>query len=130
MRQLRGNFQTYALVVAMIVIWILFSALTGGTYLSAQNFSNLFRQMTITAILSVGMVLVIVTGDIDLSVGKLAGYVSVWAAFLQLRVWNRYFPARRSWRPSFPPSSGSGSARYTASSRDTSSPTCAFPPSS
>jgi D-xylose transport system permease protein len=92
MRQLRGNLQTYTLVVAMIVIWGMFAALTGGTYVSAQNFSNLFRQMTITAIMSVGMVLVIVTGGIDLSVGKLAGYISVWAAFLQLRVWDTIFP--------------------------------------
>ncbi len=94
MRQLRGNLQTYTLVVAMIVIWGMFAALTGGTYVSAQNFSNLFRQMTITAIMSVGMVLVIVTGGIDLSVGKLAGYISVWAAFLQLRVWDTIFPGQ------------------------------------
>jgi D-xylose transport system permease protein len=93
-RQLRGNLQTYTLVVAMIVIWGLFAALTGGSYVSAQNFSNLFRQMTITAIMSVGMVLVIVTGGIDLSVGKLAGYISVWAAFLQLRVWDSIFPGQ------------------------------------
>jgi D-xylose transport system permease protein len=94
MRQLRGNMQTYTLVVAMIVIWGMFAALTGGTYVSAQNFSNLFRQMTITAIMSVGMVLVIVTGGIDLSVGKLAGYISVWVAFLQLRVWDTIFPGQ------------------------------------
>lgn len=93
-RQLRGNLQTYTLVVAMIVIWGLFAALTGGTYISAQNFSNLFRQMTITAIMSVGMVLVIVTGGIDLSVGKLAGYISVWVAYLQLRVWDSIFPGQ------------------------------------
>jgi D-xylose transport system permease protein len=94
MRQIRSNFQTYTLVVAMIVIWGLFAALTGGMYISAQNVSNLFRQMTITAILSVGMVLVIVTGGIDLSVGKLAGYISVWAAYLQLRVWDDVIPGQ------------------------------------
>ncbi len=94
MRQLRGNLQTYALVVAMIVIWGLFFALTGGTYLSAQNFSNLFRQMVVTAILSVGMVLVIVTGNIDLSVGKLAGFVSVVVAYLQLRTWDQLIPGQ------------------------------------
>ncbi|MBN1439925.1 MAG: sugar ABC transporter permease [Anaerolineales bacterium] len=91
-RAVRGNLQTYALVIAMIVIWLLFAALTNGIYLSARNFSNLFRQMTITAILSVGMVLVIVTGNIDLSVGKLAGYVSVVVATFQLRTWIALFP--------------------------------------
>jgi D-xylose transport system permease protein len=89
---LRANLQTYALVIAMVAIWILFTILTNGIYLSAQNFSNLFRQMTVTAVLSVGMVLVIVTGGIDLSVGKLAGYVSVWVAFLQANTWNHILP--------------------------------------
>src|SRR5512139_1674539 len=87
-KQLRANLQTYALVLALIVIWIIFDIATGGLYLSAQNFSNLFRQMTVTAFLSVGMVLVIVTGGIDLSVGRLAGWVSVWVAFFQANVWN------------------------------------------
>ena len=91
-KRLRGNLQTYALVIAMVVIWGLFAVLTGGTYLSAQNVSNLFRQMTITAIMSVGMVLVIVHGSIDLSVGRLAGFVSVVVAILQLRTWNQLFP--------------------------------------
>jgi D-xylose transport system permease protein len=94
MRQLRGNLQTYALVIALIVIWGLFAFLTNGTYLSPQNISNLFRQMTITAIMSVGMVLVIVHGSIDLSVGRLAGFVSVVVATLQLRTWEHYFPGQ------------------------------------
>jgi len=91
-QQLRSNLQTYALVMALIAIWILFFILTNGIYLSPQNFSNLFRQMTITAVLSVGMVLVIVAGHIDLSVGRLAGFVSVVVAFLQAYTWNKYLP--------------------------------------
>ena len=96
-QQLRSNFQTYALVMAMIVIWILFFILTNGIYLSPQNFSNLFRQMTITAVLSVGMVLVIVAGHIDLSVGRLAGFVSVVVAYLQAYTWNQYLPGAPAW---------------------------------
>ena len=91
-QQIRSNLQTYALVVAMIVIWILFFFSTNGIYLSPQNFSNLFRQMTITAVLSVGMVLVFVAGHVDLSVGRLAGYVSVIVAYLQAYTWNKYLP--------------------------------------
>jgi D-xylose transport system permease protein len=91
-QQLRTNLQTYALVLAMIVIWILFFILTDKIYLRPQNFSNLFRQMTITAVLSVGMVLVFVAGHVDLSVGKLAGFVSVIVAYLQAYTWNRYLP--------------------------------------
>jgi len=94
-KQLRANLQTYALVLALIVIWIIFNIATGGLYLSAQNFSNLFRQMTVTAFLSVGMVLVIVTGSIDLSVGRLAGWVSVWVAFFQANIWNHVLPEQQ-----------------------------------
>jgi D-xylose transport system permease protein len=96
-RQIRSNFQTYALVVALFVIWMIFFFLTDGLYLSPQNFSNLFRQMTITAVLSVGMVLVIVAGHIDLSVGRLAGFVSVVVAYLQAYAWNKYLPGASPW---------------------------------
>jgi D-xylose transport system permease protein len=91
---LRVNVQTYALVIALIVIWGLFFILTDGVYLSPQNFSNLFRQMTVTAVLSVGMVLVIVTGGIDLSVGRLAGFVSVVVAAFQANIWNQLLPGQ------------------------------------
>ena len=91
-RRLRTNFQTYALIVALMLIWGVFLIWSQGSYLEAQNFSNLFRQMTVTAILSVGMVLVIVTGNIDLSVGKLAGFVSVVVAYFQANMWSQILP--------------------------------------
>jgi D-xylose transport system permease protein len=96
-QQIRSNLQTYAIVLAMVVIWLLFFFLTDGIYLSPQNFSNLFRQMTITAVLSVGMVLVIVAGHIDLSVGKLAGFVSVVVAWLQAYTWHQLMPDAPAW---------------------------------
>jgi D-xylose transport system permease protein len=91
-KQIQGNIQTYAIILAMIVIWILFHFLTGHRYLEPQNFSNLFRQMTVTSFMAIGMVLVIVTGNIDLSVGKLAGFVSVVVAHFQARVWFDLIP--------------------------------------
>jgi len=91
-RQFRRNIQTYTIILAMIAIWILFSIMTGGAYLSSQNFSNLFRQMTVTSFLAIGMVMVIVTGNIDLSVGKAAGFVSVVVAYLQWYVWYDIIP--------------------------------------
>ena len=96
-QQLRTNLQTYALTMAMVVIWLLFFFLTDGIYLSAQNFSNLFRQMTITAVLSVGMVLVFVAGHVDLSVGRLAGLVSVVVAYLQAYIWHEVMPDAPAW---------------------------------
>lgn len=89
---LRLNVQTYTILLALIGIWGIFFFTTDGTYLASQNVSNLFRQMCITGFLAAGMVLVIVTGNIDLSVGKLAGFVSVVAAYLQANVWFKYLP--------------------------------------
>ncbi len=86
-KRFRQNIQTYTIILALIGIWALYTVLTGGAFLSAQNFSNLFRQMTVTSFLAIGMVLVIVTGGIDLSVGKAAGFVSVIVAFLQANFW-------------------------------------------
>lgn len=91
-KQFRANIQTYALMVAMVIIWVFFSIMTKGSYAGAQNFSNLFRQMTVTALLACGMVLVIVTGNIDLSVGKLAGFVSVVVAYFQANIWRTILP--------------------------------------
>lgn len=91
-KQIQENIQTYAIIIAMLAIWILFYFLTETRYLQAQNFSNLFRQMTVTSFMAVGMVLVIVTGNIDLSVGKLAGFVSVVVAHFQARVWFNLIP--------------------------------------
>ena len=92
MLSIRRNLQTYMLLVVVVAIWVIFYFLTGGSYLDPQNISNLFRQMTVTSFLSLGMVLVIVTGGIDLSVGKLAGFVSVVCAYLQYFTWHTYFP--------------------------------------
>jgi D-xylose transport system permease protein len=89
---LRRNVQTYTILLALIGIWLIFFFTTGGTYLAPQNVSNLFRQMSVTAFLAAGMVLVIVTGNIDLSVGKMAGFVSVVVAYLQANTWYDYLP--------------------------------------
>jgi D-xylose transport system permease protein len=92
-KRFRENIQTYTIILALVVIWLLFAVLTPNwAYLQPQNFSNLFRQMTVTSFLAAGMVLVIVTGNIDLSVGKLAGFVSVVVAFFQAKVWNTVLP--------------------------------------
>jgi len=89
---LRRNVQTYTILLALIGIWLIFFFTTDGTYLAPQNVSNLFRQMSVTAFLATGMVLVIVTGNIDLSVGKMAGFVSVVVAYLQAYTWYKYLP--------------------------------------
>lgn len=88
----RRNIQTYAIIIALLAIWVFFALQTDGNYLKPQNFSNLFRQMTVTGFMAIGMVIVIVTGNIDLSVGKLAGFVSVVVAYFQASIWTKVIP--------------------------------------
>jgi D-xylose transport system permease protein len=93
-QSIRRNIQSYILILAVLAIWIIFFITTHGAYLDPQAISNLFRQMCVTSFLAIGMVLVIVTGSIDLSVGKLAGFVSVVAAYLQYNIWFHIFPGQ------------------------------------
>ena len=64
--------RAWAMVGALLVIWVVFTWLTHGTFLIPRNLSLLARQMSVTSILAIGMVLVIVAGQIDLSVGAMA----------------------------------------------------------
>jgi D-xylose transport system permease protein len=70
------------MVGALLVIWVVFSVLTEGTFLTPRNLSLLARQMSITTILAIGMVLVIVAGQIDLSVGAQAGLLGAASAIV------------------------------------------------
>jgi len=70
------------MVGALLAIWVVFSITTEGTFLLPRNLSLLARQMSVTSILAVGMVLVIVAGQIDLSVGALAGLLGAVAAIV------------------------------------------------
>jgi D-xylose transport system permease protein len=88
----RANISNYTVVIAMVLIWALFGALTEGLFLSARNISNLFRQATLLSFLATGMVLVIVTGNIDLSVGSITGFTSVVAAALQVQLLPQVLP--------------------------------------
>ena len=63
----------YGMVLALIAIWIIFTVVTDGIFFTSRNFSNLIRQTAVTGILAAGMVMVIITAEIDLSVGSLVG---------------------------------------------------------
>jgi D-xylose transport system permease protein len=67
------NLRAYTMVFALIIVWLLFTWLTDGVFLEARNFSNLMRQTAVTGVLAVGMLMIIVTGQIDLSVGSVVG---------------------------------------------------------
>lgn len=76
----RIPWRALTMVGALLVIWIVFSITTDGTFLRPRNLSLLVRQMAVTSILAIGMVLVIVAGQIDLSVGALAGLLGAVSA--------------------------------------------------
>lgn len=74
------NLQVYIMLIAIAVIMAFFSVATDGAYLSTRNISNLLRQTSITGILAIGMVFVIISAEIDLSVGSLMGLLGGFAA--------------------------------------------------
>jgi len=81
LRAFTKNLRANILIMALVAIWIGFGIAT-PTFWSADNIQNVLPQMAIIAIMACGMVFVIVTGGIDLSVGFGSGFVSVVAAAL------------------------------------------------
>jgi D-xylose transport system permease protein len=75
--------RAYTMIGALMAIWLLFGFMN-DRFLSITNLSNLFLQMSVTSILAIGMVLVIVAGQIDLSVGSLVGLMGGVAAVLNV----------------------------------------------
>lgn len=80
--KLKQSWRTLTMVFALILIWIIFQYVTDGAFLESRNLSNLFRQMTVTGVLAMGMVLIIVAGHIDLSVGSVVCFLGVTLAML------------------------------------------------
>lgn len=86
LNRLKIDWRALTMVGALLAIWVVFSVATDGTFLLPRNLSLLARQMAVTSILAVGMVLVIVAGQIDLSVGALAGLTGALAALAYARL--------------------------------------------
>jgi D-xylose transport system permease protein len=85
------DIRTFTMVAVLILLWIIFTTLTSKgftaldrSFISFRNISNLLRQMSIVGIIGSSMVLLIVTGGIDLSAGVVAGFVGCVAAYLQV----------------------------------------------
>ena len=92
LKKIRHGLKDHTVLIALALIWILFFILTDGIFLKARNISNLFRQASIISFLATGMVLVIVLGNIDLSVGSVTGFLSATTAFLQKRIYYILMP--------------------------------------
>ncbi|AJJ63982.1 xylose ABC transporter permease XylH [Yersinia aldovae] len=78
------NLQVFVMLAAIAIIMLFFTFTTEGAYLSARNISNLLRQTAITGILAVGMVFVIISAEIDLSVGSMMGLLGGVAAIFDV----------------------------------------------
>ena len=75
-----------AMVIALIVIWVILNIMTDGIFFTARNLYNLAVQSSVVGIMATGMVLVIVSRNIDLSVGSLLGFTGMVIAYLQVHV--------------------------------------------
>jgi len=65
------------MIGALLLIWIAFHVLSGGLFLTPRNLWNLSVQSSSVAIMATGMALVIVTRNIDLSVGSMLGFIGM-----------------------------------------------------
>ena len=65
------NFKAYTMIFLLIVLAVFLTILTDGLFVSVRNISMLVRQMAVTGILAIGMTLIIVHGNIDLSIGAI-----------------------------------------------------------
>jgi D-xylose transport system permease protein len=72
-----------AMLMVMAVVWLCLDVLTAGNFLTPRNLFNLSLQVAVVGIVSCGMVLVIVSRHIDLSVGSQIGFIGVFGALLQ-----------------------------------------------
>jgi putative multiple sugar transport system permease protein len=71
----KNNVRQYGMIIALVLISLLFQILSGGTLLKPLNVTNLILQNSYILVLAVGMLLVIITGCIDLSVGSVAAFI-------------------------------------------------------
>jgi putative multiple sugar transport system permease protein len=72
-----GGLRQYSMVIALVVITIIFNIISGGRMITSSNFQNLISGNTYVLVLAIGMLMVIVTGQIDLSVGPVAGFTGM-----------------------------------------------------
>ena len=79
---------TLPIFVGLVAIWIYFDSQTSGEYLSARNISNAVQQYSYKPVLALGIVLVLLLGEIDLSVGYLTALsAAVCASFSYTSGW-------------------------------------------
>jgi putative multiple sugar transport system permease protein len=84
MRFIKANIRDYALLLSLLAIMVFFQLTTGGTLFKPVNMTNLILQNSYIVIMALGMLLIIVAGHIDLSVGSVSGFVGSVAAIMMV----------------------------------------------
>ncbi len=82
---INNNMRQYSMFIALLLIMGVSHLLTSGLFLTPRNLNNLFLQTGYIAVLAIGMVLVIIGGEIDLAVGSVVAFSASVAALLQVR---------------------------------------------
>lgn len=81
----KNNIREYGMLIALIVIMVFFQIVTKGTLMRPVNLTNLLLQNSYIIIMAIGMLLIIICGWVDLSVGSVAGFIGGVAAVLIVR---------------------------------------------
>ncbi|MHC2105624.1 multiple monosaccharide ABC transporter permease [Methylobacterium sp. CM6246] len=79
-----SQFRDYGLVIALLLITLFFEYTTNGVLFQPLNLTNLILQNSYVVVMALGMLLVIVAGHIDLSIGSIVGFVGALAALLMV----------------------------------------------
>ncbi len=85
-RFIKEHIREQGMLIALVVITVLFQFLTNGTLLQPLNVTNLILQNSYIVVMALGMLLVIVAGHIDLSVGSVAGFIGAVAAVMMVQM--------------------------------------------
>jgi putative multiple sugar transport system permease protein len=83
-RFIHANIRDYALLLSLLAIMIFFQFTTNGTLFKPVNMTNLILQNSYIVIMALGMLLIIVAGHIDLSVGSVSGFIGAVAAVMMV----------------------------------------------
>ena len=82
---IKNNIRQYGMLIALVFIMIFFWISTDGILMRPVNITNLLLQNSYIIIMAIGMLLIIVTGVVDLSVGSVCGFIGGLAAVLMVR---------------------------------------------
>ncbi len=89
---IKNNLREYGMLISLVAIMVLFQVLTDGTLMRPLNITNLLLQNSYIVIMALGMLLVIVAGHIDLSVGSVCGFIGALAAVLMVEYHWHFVP--------------------------------------